>query len=102
MDRLGLAFALALGIVAFGGIAQADKIKDITCEQFLAMDEDSRERIAYWIHGVETASSKKSVDAAEVDIGYDQFGQPVMEIVTACQADKKASLWEKVKAKLHL
>jgi hypothetical protein len=42
-------------------------------------------------------SSKKTDDAGEIDVGYDVFGQPVAAVVTACEADKKASLWEKVK-----
>ena len=41
-----LAFALSLGaeygILLAGGTAQPDKLKDITCEQYLAMDEDGR------------------------------------------------------------
>jgi hypothetical protein len=39
-----------------------------------------------------------SVSAEEVDVGYDAFGRPVSEVVTACKADKKASLLEKIKA----
>jgi hypothetical protein len=26
------------------------------------------------------------------------FGRPVAEVATACEGDKKASLWEKIKA----
>jgi hypothetical protein len=44
-----------------------------------------------------TDSSKKEVDAADIEVGYDAFGQPVAAIVTACEADKKASLWETIK-----
>ena len=44
------------------------------------------------------ASSKKAVSAADVEVGYDIFGRPVAEVVTACRADKKASLLEKIKA----
>ena len=100
MFKLSLTLALgaAVGIVSLGNLAHADKIKDITCEQFLAMDEEERDDIVYWIHGVEVASSKKAVSAADVEIGYDLFGRPVAEVVRACEADKKASLWEKIKA----
>ena len=94
-----LGLVAALGIAWLAIPAQAgDKIKDVTCEQFLAMDEAQQDDIVYWIHGVETAASKKAVAAEEVDIGYDVFGRPVAEVVTACEADKKASLWEKIKA----
>ena len=100
MTRLALVLCLsaAFGIVLLGSAAHADKIKDITCEQFLAMDEDQQDDIVYWVHGAEVASSKKTVSAADVEVGYDIFGRPVAEVVTACKADKKASLWEKIKA----
>ncbi len=102
MKKSALALALALGagigIVLSGGAAYADKIKDISCEQFLAMDEGQQNNIAYWVDGLETASSKKDVEAGEIDVGFDAFGRPVAAIVTACEADKKASLWEKIKA----
>jgi len=102
--RATLTFGLifGLGVVTFGGAAQADKIKDVTCEQFLAMDEDTRERVAYWIEGAEVASSSKAVEAGDVEVGYDASGNAVVAIVTACEADKKASLWEKIKARLHM
>jgi len=94
---LGLGAVLGVAWVAMPAQA-GDKIKDVTCEQFLAMDEDERDDIVYWIHGVEVASSKKAVTAADIEVGYDFFGRPVAEVVTACEADKKASLWEKIKA----
>jgi hypothetical protein len=96
--------ALALGLVAAGGLvslgnpAHADKIKDITCAQFLEMDENAQNNIVYWVEGADVAASKKSVSAADVEVGYDKFGRPVAAVVTACKADKKASLWEKIKA----
>jgi hypothetical protein len=50
------------------------------------------------VEGAHVAASKKSVSAADVEVGYDKFGRPVAAVVTACKADKKASLWEKIKA----
>ncbi len=99
MKRLALVLSLGagLGILVAGGVAQADKLKDITCDQYLAMDEAQQDDIVYWIDGAATASSKKEVDAADIEVGYDAFGQPVAAIVTACEADKKASLWETIK-----
>jgi hypothetical protein len=96
--RFEINLALCLAIVALATSAQAgDKIKDVTCEQFLAMDADAQNNIVYWVEGADVAVSKKSVSAADVEIGYDAFGRPVAEVVTACKADKKASLWEKIK-----
>jgi hypothetical protein len=94
---LVLCLSAAFGIVLPGSAAHADKVKNITCEQFLAMDEDAQDDIVYWVHGVQAGQSKQTVAVEEVDVGYDAFGRPVAEVVTACKGDKKASLWDKVK-----
>ena len=94
---LVLSLCATFAVVLPASVANADKVSDVTCEQFLAMDEAHQDDIVYWIHGVQTAASKKEVAAEEVDIGYDIFGRPVAEVVTACEADKEATLWEKIK-----
>jgi hypothetical protein len=83
--------------------ASSDKLKHVSCDQFLAMDEYNQNAIVYWIDGIETATdaSDKHVGAAEIDVGYDAFGNLVAEVVNACTAYKKASLWEKVKKHFH-
>ena len=87
-----------LGMLLSTGVASADKLKDVTCDQFLAMDPDNQDDIVYWISGVEAASSKKEAGADELDVAYDAFGKPVAAVVTACEGDRKASLWEKIKS----
>jgi hypothetical protein len=94
---IALSLGAGLGILVSAGAASADKLKDVTCDQFLAMGESQQEHIVYWITGMEAGSSKKDVDAGDIDVGYDAFGKPVAAVVTACQADKKASLWDKIK-----
>jgi len=100
MRKTGIALAAA---IAMGGLLVAapalakDKLKDITCEQFLAMDENAQNNIVYWVEGAAVADSKKEVAAGEIEVGYDKFGRPVAEVVTACKADKKASLMDKIK-----
>ena len=37
--RIALCLGIGIAIVALGSAAHADKIKNVTCEQFLAMDE---------------------------------------------------------------
>ena len=99
MKKFASTFVLSagLGVFLLAGTVQADKLKDITCEQYLAMDAAQQDDIVYWISGADTASSKKEVAAADIEVGYDVFGQPVAAVITACEADKKASLWEKIK-----
>lgn len=100
MMRTALTFclAVALGLVVFGTAAHADKLKHVTCAQFLAMEPGAQDDIVYWARGVAAGADNKEVAAEEVDVGYDAFGVPVAEVVTACKADKKASLWDKIKA----
>lgn len=94
-------FAVAVISMAATAASAGDKVKlkDITCEQFLAMDESAQSNVVYWIEGAATASDKKAVAAEDIEVGYDAFGRPVAEVATACAADKKASLWSKVKEK---
>jgi hypothetical protein len=103
LPRLTLLLPLcaAVGLVWTATPAGADKLKDITCDQFLAMDPEQQDNIVYWVEGVAVGASKKEVGAEEVDIGMDAFGRPVAEVVSACAADRKASLWDKVKSKFH-
>ncbi len=76
------------------------QIKNITCEQFLELDESNQNNIVYWMEGAYISESKTDVAAADVEIGYDAFGRPVAEVITACQAEKKASPLDKIK--MHL
>jgi hypothetical protein len=97
-------FGVALILFVFYGTSvAADKLKDVSCEQFLSMDETNQNAIVFWIDGIETASSASgnSVTAADIAVGYDLFGNPVAEVINACTAEKKASLWEKVKEHFH-
>jgi hypothetical protein len=94
---IALSLGAGLGILLSAGVASAAKLKDMICDQFLAMEQSQQEDVVYWISGIEAASSKKADDAGDIEVGYDAFGQPVAAVVTACEADKKASLWEKVK-----
>lgn len=94
---ISLSLGASLGILLSAGAANADKLKDVSCAQFLAMDESQQDDIVYWISGIETAASNKEVGAEDIDVGYDAFGQPVAAVVTACEGNKGASLWTKIK-----
>jgi hypothetical protein len=94
---IALALGAGLGILLTAGAASAAKLKDVTCNEFLAMDAAHQNRIAFWASGVVAASSKKEVDAGEIEVGYDSAGDPVAAVVADCEGDKTASLWEKIK-----
>ncbi len=92
--------AAACAVVALvsAGVAQAagKKVEDITCEEFLAMNPENQNRIAYWVDGF---AEGKNADAAGT-VALDKFGQPIGELVTACKASPKETLWQKVKSHL--
>jgi hypothetical protein len=98
MFKTSVCLGLAIGLLFVAAPAQAgSKIKNITCEQFLELDETNQNNIVYWVEGAYTSESKTDVAAADVEVGFDAFGRPVAEVVTACRADKKASLLDKIK-----
>ena len=99
---LAVTLAAVLGLTLSSAPALAkDKIKNITCDQYLVMDSDTQKNVAYWLDGVETATSDIKVGALEIEVGYTELGDPVAALVTACEGDREASLWDKIKAKFH-
>jgi hypothetical protein len=69
----------------------------ITCEDFLKMAPASQERVAYFVNGYQHGQSNPAVEVIE----FDKFtGQPIGEIVEACKAAPKETLWQKIKSHL--
>lgn len=95
MQWIGGAAVLGLALGALASAAQAaDKsIDSITCEEFLAMNPDDQNRIAYWVDGYAQAKNESAVGT----VALDKFGQPIGELVADCKATPKETLWEKVK-----
>jgi hypothetical protein len=94
------AFAtIALGILVTGaGPAEAKsaKVDQITCEEFLALNPDDQNRIAYWVDGYAQAKNEAAVGT----VAFDKFGQPVAALVEDCRKAPKETLWEKLKKHL--
>jgi hypothetical protein len=82
--------ALVSAAPAFAADKQIDKI---TCEEFLALDPDDQNRIAYWIDGYAQAKNEATVGT----IALDKFGQPIGALVDDCKATPKETLWMKLK-----
>jgi len=87
------------GLVAAGPVGAAPKEKQvdrITCEEFLALDPNDQQRIAYWVDGYEAAKGEAVVGTVAVD----KFGQPIGALVDDCKATPKETLWQKLKKHL--
>ena len=85
------------GLLAAGPARAASKqVDQITCEEFLALNPDDQQRIAYWVDGYETSKGEAAVGT----VAFDKFGQPVGALVEDCKATPKLTLWEKLKKHL--
>ena len=91
---------LLVGVLALGNLlvpapslAASKAVDKITCEEFLAMNPDDQNRIAYWVDGYATAKGEAEVGT----VAFDKFGQPIGALVDDCKATPKATLWEKLK-----
>jgi hypothetical protein len=93
------AFGMLLaGFLASGTASAAapKKIDQVTCEEFLALDADDQNRIAYWIDGYAQAKGEAAVGT----VAFDKFGQPIGALVEDCKATPKETLWTKLKKHL--
>src|SRR5262245_10943930 len=76
-----------------GAEAKKKQIDQITCEEFLALNPDDQQRIAYWIDGYEVSKGEAAVGT----VAFDKFGQPIGALVDDCKATPKETLWQKLK-----
>ena len=100
--------SMAFGVALGGLVAAADpagatwsthnqkQVDGVTCEEFLALDPENQQRIAYWIDGYRVAKSETTVG----QVAFDKFDQPIGMLVEDCKTTPKETLWEKVKKHL--
>jgi len=83
-------------LLVVGSVAAADATKQvdrITCEEFLALDPNDQQRIAYWVDGYAAAKGEAVVGT----VAFDKFGQPIGALIDDCKATPKETLWQKLK-----
>jgi hypothetical protein len=69
------------------------RVDQITCEEFLALDPDGQQRIAYWVDGYEEAKGEEGVGT----VAFDKFGNRIGALVEDCRVTPKEPLWQKLK-----
>ena len=85
------------GLVAAGPAnAKSKKVDEITCEEFLALNESDQNKIAFWVDGYQTAKGEAAVGT----VAFDKFGQPIGALVDDCKKTPKETLWQKLKSHL--
>jgi hypothetical protein len=96
----GMTVAITLGgLLAVGATraeAKSKQVDQISCEEFVAMNPEDQQRIAYWVDGYQQAKD----DAAVGTVALDKFGQPIGALVADCKATPKETLWQKLKKHL--
>jgi hypothetical protein len=102
MEKGWMAGSMTLGIV-LGGLLAAHpveaastkkaRVDRVTCEEFLALDPENQQRIAYWVDGYQVAKGETTVGT----VAFDKFERPIAMLVDDCQATPKETLWQKVK-----
>lgn len=84
-----IATALTLSISAAPAFAgKTVKPDNMTCEEFLTLDDEVQPSVIYWMQG-------KSGEVDEIDV--DEHSRPVAYVVTECYKEKQATVWEKFK-----
>src|SRR5271165_4092094 len=78
-----------------GAETKTKKVDEITCEDFLAMNPNDQQRIAYWVDGYAQAKSEAAVGT----VAFDKFGNPLGALIEDCKATPKETLWQKIKKK---
>ena len=105
MGRGWIAGSMTLSIALGGSLAAQSveatstkkaRVDRVTCEEFLALDPENQQRIAYWVDGYQVAKGEASVGT----VAFDKFEQPIAVLVDDCQATPKETLWQKVKKHL--
>jgi hypothetical protein len=94
-----IAGATLTGVLVGGSTpaeAKSAQVDQITCEQFLALNPDDQQRIAYWVDGYQVSKGEAAVGT----VAFDKFGQPIGALVDDCKATPKETLWQKLKKHL--
>jgi hypothetical protein len=104
MNQHSIIVSATVGLVLGGLVAAAPAraeskskpVDQITCEEFLAMNPDHQQRIAYWVDGYQIAKGEAAVGV----VAFDKFGKPIGALVDDCKATPKETLWQKIKKHL--
>lgn len=105
MKSTGATIISAIVIASAAGFAVAattkadlakKKVEEITCEDFIGLDESFKPTVVAWAAGFRQGDTKP--DKVVVDIDGIEKVTPI--VVAACESEPKASFWGKVDAEL--
>jgi len=92
ISGIGAALSAGMSIIHPAGAAGGKKSSERTCQDFLPVDDDLEPQVICFMEGYDKAGRP---DVAEVDVAY--FDRPITAVVTECQKDPQAGLWDKIR-----
>jgi len=99
MQKRWIMGPLAVGAVLGGLVATepacaaSKQVDQITCEEFLALNPEDQNKVAFWVDGYQVAKGEAAVGT----VAFDKFGQPIGALVDDCKKTPKETLWQKLK-----
>jgi len=99
MQKRWIMGPLAVGAVLGGLVATepacaaSKQVDQITCEEFLALNPEDQNKIAFWVDGYQVAKGEAAVGT----VAFDKFGQPIGALVDDCKKTPKETLWQKLR-----
>jgi hypothetical protein len=78
-------------VPAFCFAAGDMKAKNMTCNEFIGLDETVQPKVVYFIEG-----ATKSGKIEDAMISVDEVSKPVMWVLEECKKTPKETVWKKV------
>jgi hypothetical protein len=83
--------AFVLATLCGAGPAQAKKLGEWTCYDFLKAPEGQKSRIVYFFQGINLADKKDTLE-----LSAKSFNVPVSQVVQHCQKNRSMPLWDAI------
>jgi len=86
---LSIVGAATFSVLCLTAPADAKKVGDWTCSDFLKASSSQKEKMVYFFQGIKLADRKDALDLAATD-----FNVPVSKVVQHCRKNPPDNLWQ--------
>jgi len=83
--------AATFAVLCLTASADAKKVGDWTCEDFLKASASQKSSVVYFFQGIKLADRKDALDLAAKD-----FNVPVSKVVQHCRMNPPDNLWQAI------
>jgi HdeA/HdeB family len=88
---LSIIGASAFAVLSMTASAEAKKLGDWTCSDFLKASSSQKSMMVYFFQGIKLADKKEALDLAAQD-----FNVPVSKVVQHCRKNPPDNLWDAI------